>query len=73
MEALLLPTQVITQANVQDVIDAGALKADEVCKGIESDCEASASADPSGHRTVAGPCPATVRGPTCPHTDGGPS
>ena len=40
LEALLLPTQVITQANVQDVIDAGALKADEICKGIESDCEA---------------------------------
>ncbi len=38
-EALLLPTQVITQANVQDIIDAGALKADEICKGIESDCE----------------------------------
>jgi D-xylose transport system substrate-binding protein len=39
LQALLLPAQVITQANVQDVIDAGALKADEVCKGIESDCE----------------------------------
>ena len=38
-EALLLPTQVITQANVQDIIDAGALKADEICKGIEEDCE----------------------------------
>ena len=36
---MLLPTKVITQANVQDVIDAGALKADEVCKGIEADCE----------------------------------
>ena len=39
LQAVLLPTQVITQANVQDVIDAGALKADEVCKGIESDCQ----------------------------------
>jgi D-xylose transport system substrate-binding protein len=39
LQALLLPTEVITQANVQDVIDAGALTADEVCKGIESDCE----------------------------------
>jgi D-xylose transport system substrate-binding protein len=39
IDALLLPTQVITQANVQDVIDAGALKASEVCKGIESDCQ----------------------------------
>ncbi len=28
----------ITQANVQDVIDAGALTADEICKGIEDDC-----------------------------------
>jgi D-xylose transport system substrate-binding protein len=39
LQALLLPTSVITQANVQDVIDAGALKADEVCKNIESDCQ----------------------------------
>ena len=38
-EAVLLPTNVITQANVQDVIDSGALKAAEICKGIESDCE----------------------------------
>jgi D-xylose transport system substrate-binding protein len=38
LQAILLPTTVITQANVQDVIDAGALTADEVCKGIESDC-----------------------------------
>ncbi|MGZ5374635.1 MAG: sugar ABC transporter substrate-binding protein [Aeromicrobium sp.] len=38
-EALLLPTQVITQANVQDIIDAGALKKEEICKGIEDDCE----------------------------------
>ena len=29
----------ITQANVQDIIDAGALKKDEICKGIEDDCE----------------------------------
>jgi D-xylose transport system substrate-binding protein len=39
IQAVLLPTQVITQANVQDVIDAGALKANEVCKGVESDCQ----------------------------------
>ena len=32
------PPQVITQANVQDVIDAGALTADEICEGIEDDC-----------------------------------
>ena len=29
----------ITQANVQDVIDAGALKQEEICKGIEDDCK----------------------------------
>ncbi len=38
LQALLLPSQVITQANVQDVIDAGALTADEICAGIEDDC-----------------------------------
>ena len=38
LEALLLPSQVITQANVNDVIDAGALTADEICAGIEDDC-----------------------------------
>lgn len=38
LKALLLPAQVITQANVQDVIDAGALKKDEICKNIEADC-----------------------------------
>ena len=38
IEALLLPSQVITQANVQDVIDAGALTKEEICKGIEDDC-----------------------------------
>jgi len=40
IKALLLPAQVITQANVNDVIDAGALTAAEICKGIESDCQA---------------------------------
>jgi len=39
LSALLLPAQVITQANVQDVIDAGALKASEVCKGVETQCQ----------------------------------
>ena len=39
IQAVLLPTQVITQANVQDVIDAGALTAKEICKGVESDCQ----------------------------------
>jgi D-xylose transport system substrate-binding protein len=38
IKALLLPAQVITQANVNDVIDAGALTAADICKGIESDC-----------------------------------
>ncbi len=39
LEALLLPAQVITQANVQDIIDAGALTIDELCAGIEDDCD----------------------------------
>ena len=39
LPALLLPPQVITQANIQDVIDAGALTAAEICKGIEDDCQ----------------------------------
>jgi D-xylose transport system substrate-binding protein len=38
IQALLLPAQVITQANVKDVIDAGALTAAEVCKNIEDAC-----------------------------------
>lgn len=38
LQALLLPAQVITQHNIQDVIDAGALTKAEICKGIESDC-----------------------------------
>ncbi len=38
IQALLLPAQVITQANVSDVIKAGALTKDQVCKGIESKC-----------------------------------
>ena len=37
-EALLLPTEVITQANVQDVIDSGALTAADICEGIEDAC-----------------------------------
>jgi len=40
LQALLLPAQVITQANISDVIDAGALKVAEICHGIESDCQA---------------------------------
>ena len=38
LQALLLPAQVITQANVQDVVTSGALKAAEICKGIEAAC-----------------------------------
>jgi len=38
LQALLLPPQVITQANVQDIIDAGALDVEELCAGIEDDC-----------------------------------
>jgi D-xylose transport system substrate-binding protein len=38
LQALLLPTEVITQANVKDVVDAGALKQADICKGIEDDC-----------------------------------
>ena len=38
IEALLLPTQVITQSNVGDVITAGALTKAEVCKGITVTC-----------------------------------
>ncbi len=38
LQALLLPAQVITQANVQDVVDAGALKQAEICNGIADAC-----------------------------------
>jgi D-xylose transport system substrate-binding protein len=38
VKAVLLPTQVITQANVQDVIKAGALTRADICKGIEAAC-----------------------------------
>jgi D-xylose transport system substrate-binding protein len=38
LQALLLPSQVITQANVNDVIKAGALTAAQICKGITTDC-----------------------------------
>jgi D-xylose transport system substrate-binding protein len=40
IQALLLPAQVITQANVNDVIKAGALTAAQICKGIQSQCSA---------------------------------
>ncbi|MFL6159630.1 MAG: sugar ABC transporter substrate-binding protein [Marmoricola sp.] len=38
IQALLLDPAVITKDNVQDVIDAGALKAADICQGIESVC-----------------------------------
>jgi D-xylose transport system substrate-binding protein len=38
IQALLLPTEVITQANVDDVVKAGALTTADICKNIESDC-----------------------------------
>jgi len=38
LQALLLPAQVVTQANINDVISAGALTAADICKGIEADC-----------------------------------
>jgi D-xylose transport system substrate-binding protein len=38
LQALLLPTEVITQANLKVVVDAGALKQDQICKGIEDAC-----------------------------------
>jgi D-xylose transport system substrate-binding protein len=38
LQALLLPAQVITQANIMDVVNAGALTVAAICKGIESQC-----------------------------------
>jgi D-xylose transport system substrate-binding protein len=40
LQALLLPTNVITQANVMDVVNAGALTAAQICKGIQAACTA---------------------------------
>jgi D-xylose transport system substrate-binding protein len=39
LESVLLPPQVITYDNVQDVISAGALTAQQVCNGIQQQCE----------------------------------
>jgi D-xylose transport system substrate-binding protein len=38
LQSVLLPPQVITYSNVEDVITAGALTAAQVCNGIEQDC-----------------------------------
>lgn len=40
VEALLLPGQVVTRANVRDVVDAGALTTAEICAGITDSCSA---------------------------------
>jgi D-xylose transport system substrate-binding protein len=39
LKSVLLPAQVITYSNVEDVITAGALKASEVCNGIQAQCD----------------------------------
>ena len=39
LKSVLLPPQVITYSNVEDVIKAGALKASDVCNGIQSECD----------------------------------
>jgi D-xylose transport system substrate-binding protein len=38
LKSVLLPAQVITYSNVQDVVDAGALKASDICNGLEQQC-----------------------------------
>jgi D-xylose transport system substrate-binding protein len=40
LQALLLPAQVITQANIDDVVKAGALTTAQICKGITEQCSA---------------------------------
>jgi D-xylose transport system substrate-binding protein len=40
LQALLLPAQVITQANINDVVKAGALTTADICKGITDACAA---------------------------------
>jgi D-xylose transport system substrate-binding protein len=39
IQALLLPSQVVLQANLKDVVDAGALTTADICKGIEDACK----------------------------------
>jgi D-xylose transport system substrate-binding protein len=38
LQSVLLPPQVITYSNVEDVITAGALTAAQVCSGIQAEC-----------------------------------
>ncbi len=40
LQALLLPAQVITQANINDVVKAGALTTAQICQGIQAACSA---------------------------------
>jgi D-xylose transport system substrate-binding protein len=40
LKSLLLTPQVIVQSNVEDVVKAGALKASEICAGIQPKCDA---------------------------------
>jgi D-xylose transport system substrate-binding protein len=40
LKSVLLPPQVITYSNVEDVVTAGALKASDVCNGIQQQCDA---------------------------------
>jgi len=40
LKSVLLPAQVITYSNVQDVVTAGALKASEICNGLQQQCDA---------------------------------
>jgi D-xylose transport system substrate-binding protein len=40
LQSLLLTPQVITQANVEDVVTAGALKASDICNGLAKECAA---------------------------------
>ena len=39
LKSVLLPAQVITYSNVEDVVTAGALKASEICNGIQQACD----------------------------------
>jgi D-xylose transport system substrate-binding protein len=39
LKSVLLPPEVITYSNVEDVIAAGALKASDVCNGIQAQCD----------------------------------
>jgi D-xylose transport system substrate-binding protein len=39
LKSVLLPAQVITYSNVMDVVNAGALKASDICNGIQQQCD----------------------------------